>query len=192
MNNNDVKNDQQFQALAILVVLVASALSYFIINPKINDLRQFNNKIQAKEKEISASQARITDLKAMQDKFRENPDDLQLLDLVIPKDEQFPELIRQLSAMAANSGMVLKSINPDNRSGSEETIVAVTLSGDYLGLINFANNVEKNNRLVSLKSFALASSGEDNGSFEATLRLGFFTNSPQANQASESQSKEEE
>lgn len=194
MNNNDSKNDQQFQALVILVVIMASALSYFVINPKINDLHQLNNKIQAKEKEITASQIRIADLKTMQDKSAQNPGDVQLLDLVIPKDDQFPELIRQLNAMANNSGMIIKSINPDNRSASHETLVSVTLGGDYLSLINFANNVEKNNRLISLKSFVLASSNsnDSNNFFEATLRLSFFTNDSNESKTPVSEPKEGE
>lgn len=194
MNNNDSKNDQQFQALVILVVILASALSYFVINPKINNLHQLNNKIQAKEREITASQIRIADLKTMQDKFAQSPGDVQLLDLVIPKDDQFPELIRQLSAMANNSGMIIKSINPDNRSTSQETLVSVTLGGDYLSLINFANNVEKNNRLISLKSFVLASSNsnDSNNFFEATLRLSFFTNDSNESKTPVSEPKEGE
>ncbi|EKD56877.1 MAG: hypothetical protein ACD_58C00059G0002 [uncultured bacterium] len=160
----------------LLVVLICALLGYWVISPKIAEIKEFNTSIAAKEQDTASLNEKIQNLKTLQKQFEAAPGDVEILNLAIADDPQMPEIIEQLTSMASKSGMTIKSIRPDYRDSTNETVVGVTLRGDYINLINYISETEKNLRPASVKSINLSSTTlQDQSVLDTTLAIGFFT-----------------
>lgn len=189
MVNNEGKIPDQIKIYPLLVVLICGALSYWVISPKISTLRDFNTKISAKEKDTVALQEKIDNLKILQKQFTSSPADVELLNLAITEDSQIPEIIEQILAISNKSGMIVKSIRPDYRQTTGETIINITARGDYPNLIGLISGLEKNLRLTSVKSINMNSvTTQTSNVLDTTLAIGFFTLSSATSSISQSNS----
>lgn len=177
MVNEQPKLQTHSPLLPFLMVLICIALGYFIISPKIAEIKSTNTSIAAKDKDTQALQEKIDGLKSLKSKFAVAPDDVNLLKIVTSDSEQMPEIIEQITAIANKSGMLVKSIKPDSRQVAGETLLSLQLGGDYLGLISFSENLEKNVRPAGVKSINMSSGLSDNTkTFDATVTISLFTN----------------
>lgn len=192
MVNNQNKVQNQTTIYPFLVILICGLLSFWVINPKIAVLKDLNTKISAKEKDTSALNEKIQNLKSLQKQFKDSSQDVELFNLAITEDEQMPEIIEQITSMASKSGVIVKTIRPDTRQVSNETVVNLSIRGDYPNLTAFVSRLEKNLRLATIKSININSSvAQDKKSLDTTLALGFFTAEKSTVSANTSSSQEE-
>lgn len=193
MVNRENKVQNTTSIYPLLIILVCALLGYWVINPKIVEIKEYNTSIAAKEKDTTTLDEKIQNLKSLQKQFTASPSDVEILNLAIADDPQMPEIIEQLTSMASKSGMTIKSIRPDYRDATNETVVGITLRGDYINLINYITEIEKNLRPASVKSLNLSSTIlQDQNVLDTTLALGFFTSKNNSSNITSSTNNSEE
>jgi Tfp pilus assembly protein PilO len=173
MLNESAKIKNQTQLFPLLISIICLTIGYFIIFPKIDELKLINTQIEAKNQNISEIQEKITNLNALKNEFTNNSGTLESVNLALADSSQLAEIIEQVTGISQKSGMNLKSIKPDSKQLNNELLINLSLQGDYSSLINFTENVEKNLRPISVKSISMSMSTD--GIFDANIGLGVLT-----------------
>lgn len=169
---------EENSALTTLAILIGLALIYFGFRPILSDYRENRLSLETRKMEIVALEARKAELETLQTKFSKSASALNRLAVALPDDEQYPELLTQISALSAASGTTLSSIQPSRgTSASEEVITTLSLKGSYPSLITFFENLEHNLRPIQVKSLNITRGDESSNLISATIQLGFAKNS---------------
>jgi Tfp pilus assembly protein PilO len=173
MLNEEAKIKNQTQLLPLLISVICLAIGYFVILPKIEELKLINIQIEAKNQNITEVQNKITNLNLLKNEFTNNSGTLEAVNLALADSSQLPEIIEQITSITQKSGMSLKSIKPDSKQINNELLVNLSLQGDFGSLITFTQNIEKNLRPITLKSVSMSMSTD--GTFDANVGLGILT-----------------
>lgn len=175
MTENHSKLNTHSPILPLLVVVVVIGLGYLVIQPTIIELKDLNIQIAAKVKQITTMTEKIDALKYLKAEFAKNTKDLELLGVIIPEDEQVPEILVQLSAIASKSAVQVTSITPKVTSG--KSIFQIGVNGDFSGISSFVDNLEKNSRPIAVQSvsFVPSAAKEGTASMTANLSIEIFT-----------------
>jgi len=110
--------------------------------------------------------------------YQDNKETLKNIDSIMPSDSDTPNLIVQLEAVAAGSGVLLSDLNftiVEEKKGSEKAqevrsgaiqeqapkdyntvSVDMKMTGDYLSFDKFLKTVEENMRLLDIESINFA------------------------------------
>lgn len=155
-----------------LVLLVIILLAVFeLIMPLFNqvsvaqvELRQ----LMSQEKDAQAVIDKIKDLNADYEAMKE---ETARIDVLLPDKEDLATIITSLEAMAGENGLLLESISfappasplvaTSEASWWKNLSLQVSASGSYLSFKNFLQSVEKNMRLMEVKSTRLTSQEKD-------------------------------
>jgi len=140
--------------LCIVVVLVAA---YFILMPKYNSLKDLGAQIKEKEQTLASRQEALEDLKELEESYNRAKVKVKDIPDILPKEEQVPELLVQLDALAKENNMGLASINITPGAEAEEALykslsISAGVAGSYSNLKKYLDSVEKNMRLIDITS----------------------------------------
>lgn len=149
--------------ITLVCVLLIGVIAYFYLNPAISRLKDLNTKVAAKDKEINLLTDKINNLTQLQIKFNQNQAEVKELQLAAPSSDQVADILVELEAIGAKSGVKINSIQPSKDTQSSQVPVNVSVQGDYLALTNFVAATEKNIRPISIKSINLTSSAQAGG-----------------------------
>ena len=166
MDQKSKSSSAMFITLACVIVI--GGVGYFVINPGISGLKDASVKLDAKAKEVTELNDKITTLKSLQSQFTQASDTVEKLQLAIPSTDQMPEIMVQIETMASESGLRVNSIQPakettaGNVAESKASVpVTVSLQGDYPGLYTFLTKMEKDIRPMNVKSINIATATKE-------------------------------
>jgi len=174
---------QYFQFIIIFIIFIIFATSYFfLLKPKYNELcfeKKLN--IERKNKEFKKQEEYLSLLKLLKENFGKIKDeDMEKLNLILPREEDIPGLIVALESLAGENGAILlgidvseigeKSRSPREKKESltekkpdisekqfftiKELMINVRLSAiDYETLKRFLGAIETNMRIMDITSF---------------------------------------
>lgn len=189
MNINLIKNYQKGSVvigvlISLSVVICGGLLSYTWkqLLPAINAANQ--SKIQLKS-DISELKTKISELGQTQTVVNRIKPSLSSLELALPNNDQFPEMLVMIEAMAKSSGLsevsALEIGTSDtaatNTNNYKPATFSITGLGFYENAIVFLDNLYNNIRTVEINSVALTtketSSSESGGTTTVPGQLNF-------------------
>ncbi len=100
----------------------------------------------------------------LQQQYDTHKKDIEKLAVILPQKKRGDTIIFGIQTIATQSGIQLKRISLSPSSGLDEygsQLVSIDLSGSYQNLINFITTIEKNIRILDIRSMEIgeASSG---------------------------------
>ena len=165
---------QQHQTLIIAGAgIVAVALLYFGVMPKMNTLSTLRASAEIKSREADAVVAQVSDLKKLATELTQNAAQLNTLKSALPTEKKIDEAFIMINEIAHASGVELTNVQP--KSGNAqigELQISLSAIGDYESLIRFTKNLRSNQRLTIVKSVSFsAKATRDMGDGQKTTQL---------------------
>lgn len=146
-------------AVSGLSIIVAILLGYFGLRPLLDSYHQNVLRSQALAAEVSDLQARKTQLTALQQDLIKYKDQVNQLAAAVPPGTNYPELLVQLSALAAKGQVTISSVLPGRDTSNPQTVpVTITVRGTYPQLLSFAQAIEVNLQPIAISSMSLIGS----------------------------------
>jgi Tfp pilus assembly protein PilO len=173
---------------AILLVVVAVLLYFFIVQPKLSELREKQTTMDGLESE---KQTLISKRKQMEEQIatlRSHSSDIKRLDEAMPLDGRETKAHILFEDLAIKSGMTLQSLsvspqgdkviagNPElsqnpfkAKRALVKTNIAMTASGSFEQFLGLLSRIETSGRIIDLTGVDITSS--DDSSLDFTLTL---------------------
>ncbi|PJE57491.1 MAG: hypothetical protein COU82_01680 [Candidatus Portnoybacteria bacterium CG10_big_fil_rev_8_21_14_0_10_38_18] len=178
-------------AIIIILVLVFVAIVVFLDVPGVQNVLTSRKDIEIQKQRFLDTQELEGKIEKLVSSYEGNKDVVEKTTYILPDNEDLPNLIVQLEALAFEQGLLLEKIefaavNQDAVGGGEEGSTASTqnyqtititlkLMGSYPALKNFLKETEENMRLMDVSSINFStSSGETPEIFEFDLRLNTY------------------
>ncbi len=147
--------------LIILIVLVVFSSEYFfIIKPKVDQAVNGGPFDLASHRQVLAEQKeylqRLEELKIESDNI--NIAELEKLDLVLANTVSMPDILKQIDALAIQSGLELIGFG----AGYEQGVITISLSfkgGDYQSIKQYLAAIEKNIRIMDVETVTMKELG---------------------------------
>jgi len=141
---------------------LALAMGLVFIQPKYQELKLIEEKIEARRAELQSKEDYLQKLKDTSQKLDQyRIVELSIIDSSLPPDASLPNLLDFLQKTSSENGLVLKttkrtgvSLVPD--SEIKETKLSLQLIGDYPSLKNFLQTLEKTARLIEVDSISFS------------------------------------
>jgi Tfp pilus assembly protein PilO len=146
-------------AYALLAIVGTIILYLFGFNRGLTLLREASLQKAANESKISALQTKLADLRRLEQQFKVEKAQVDVLAVAMPADKQLAEIVTMMETMAARATVVLQSLQPTDLT-QEGLTMAVTVQGSFGGILTFTELMEKNIRPIRLGPLNIASGGE--------------------------------
>lgn len=170
MNGFDIKKiDLKNKILISLgsVLLMSSAIIYFLIIPTLDDIDLINEKIQAQNIEVEEKYNKIMSQRKLLEKIKTIEPQMAKLDRIfIDKNRQL-EFITTLEGIAAANGIIQKinlpplSNSKDVKNDAGKGLLSLDSNGSFSNIISYLSDIESLNYYINIKSFSMANA-EDN------------------------------
>jgi len=171
----------------IVPVLVAAALAagYFLVWPQYKAVQDSKANLAAKQTVVNERKASIDSVKNLVADLEKKRASLSAIDEALPLSPDLPVLLANVEYLANQSGMAVENLQiqsstgPSASSGQVEAIepktgtigIDLTVQGRYPQLLALILNVEKNLRLMDIKSISFGPPDEETGSRSYAVQL---------------------
>lgn len=166
-----------------MVLAVVGALGYFFLisgaRADRDTLLQESEVRRAEVLKAKADEANLRPFRAQAEALRKQ---LEAAKERLPSEREIPVVYRQVSDLAAQSGLgvaLFQPKTPEEREVLTEVPIAVTAECSYHQLGAFLERVGKMERIVSLGDFRLTGIDRSTGSLRAELTLATYTFRPE-------------
>lgn len=153
--------------VSLLAVVLAGLAVWLVMTPALKAIGDTQAEISKLTTETTDLQQQVTTLKNFAKQGNALTQQLAILAIAAPTKGKIPELLMMIQTMAARSGLALVNATPVV-SGSN-TRTDITLRGDYPGLVNFLDILNRNIRPGAVKSFSFIGQGSDTAQNQSTM-----------------------
>lgn len=161
----------------ILAIVISFGIAYFGLKPALISYHDARVAVGARGEEINNLTDRKTALVQLGGLLKKYDSQIKLLNLAVPPEPQYPELLAQLAAMAEESGLTLTSLQPQSSDLTNTASVPVNLTvrGSFPNMVGFAGKIETNLRPATVLSISLVGNGDPDSTKQltATIQLRF-------------------
>ena len=176
-------NTAFFAGIALILVAGSFYYTWKMIIPKYTEDK---TKSVSLDTSIAEANKKLDSLKKAQTTLTQLGDIPTQLSVAVPEDKDMPNLITELEAVAAKSGMILPTIAVSDGSSATPaagtTPVAVAATGNAITIsiatpgtfetINsLISDLEKDIRFMNIKSVSISSATDDKGAVTMTVSL---------------------
>ena len=166
-----------------MVLVIAGALGYFFLisgtRAERDALVEENEVRRAEVIKAKADEANLHPFRALAEALRKR---LDLAKERLPSEREIPQVYRQVSDLATQSGLGVSLFQPkpaEDRDVLSEVPIAVTGESTYHQLGAFLERVGKMPRIVSLGDFRLVGIDRPTGTIRAEMTLATYTFRPE-------------
>src|SRR3990170_2742873 len=166
-----------------MVLVIAGALGYFFLisgsRAERDALVEENEVRRAEVIKAKADEANLRPFRAQAEALRKR---LDLAKERLPSEREIPQVYRQVSDLATQSGLGVSLFQPkpaEDRDVLSEVPIAVTGESTYHQLGAFLERVGKMPRIVSLGDFRLVGIDRPTGTIRAEMTLATYTFRPE-------------
>lgn len=153
------------ELLMILTVFLVPVGAYFgAFRPQLSKIQQDKADLQHKREmldKLRSETARTADLVAANDEIAGS---IELIEGRLPSNKEVDEIVRQVSALAVESGLAppsLKSSKPVAAATYREQPLQLTTSGEFVGFYDFLLKLERLPRITRLVDMTIDRSREE-------------------------------
>lgn len=151
----------------------------FLDIPMLQNISDIKKTTETQQKLLEEKRDFIQTVKKLAEKYDGNEDIFKKLDSILPDDQDTPNLIVQLEALAGGNGMILNDFLISETEKTEKVpdyktvSISLKLNGSYEAFKNFLVTVENNMRLIDINSvnFQTQAESENNSSFDFDVIL---------------------
>lgn len=144
-----------------------------LLLPSLISAHQSKNQLKS---EVSELKTKLDEIKQAQSVVNHIKPSLSSLELALPNNDQFPEMLVMMNAMAQDSGLTdVSALNlgtadasTTNTDSYKPATFSITASGFYENAVVFLDNLYNNIRTVEINTIVLSTKGESGNSDEGT------------------------
>ena len=167
----------------VMVLVIVGALGYFFLisgsRAERDALLEENDVRRAEVLKAKADEANLRPFRALAEALRKR---LDLAKERLPSEREIPQVYRQVSDLATQSGLGVSLFQPkpaEDRDVLSEVPIVVTAESTYHQLGAFLERVGKMPRIVSLGDFRLVGIDRPTGTIRAEMTLATYTFRPE-------------
>jgi Tfp pilus assembly protein PilO len=154
---------------AFAIVLVSAALGFFSVFPKYGEWQDVEREISEKNAEIATNQEYYANLKSAAAQLEKYQESFKKINTALPEGSDAPALMDFIQITAAQSGLVLETVDYNAPASNLTAKAAATgaspaapakrslqnygisadLSGSYADFKNFMSRIEHSSRLIN-------------------------------------------
>lgn len=163
--------------LLFMLVGASVIVGIFFVLPAYKDMRSMRATIQKHQQEYETRAAYYATLREVQSRLEERREGVSRLDAAIPKELGLSALYGLLQTMAAESGLVMRSVGSSSVDQSmadvraRQSIISLKLTGTYASLKAFLERMEAAPRFLNVQDVAFLSSKSAAVPFDFSLSL---------------------
>ena len=173
---------QYYAAFCLLLAAIFVVSGYLLLEPKITNFKRINESINVTLKEIDDVERFLASVERSISAAEQIPEDTLLrVNESLPKEADIPNLLRTMSVIAEQNHVTMGGVQFAQRALTEEEKMAglqlapldmnLTLAAPgYLATKSFLEDLERNVRLLDVKSINVGGEGNDGG-FSYALEL---------------------
>lgn len=181
--------------LSVASLFIVLIVFFFFILPQTGVLRETRHKLGVKKAEASALTQRVNALNTLKSQFQSLGINTTRLKIALPAEPKHEELFVMTESMAGKAGVNLANIQPTSSSdsGARTTRLAITVTGDYQGMIRFTQEINSNIRPSVIKSVSLVANDQSAGqtTVTGTFDVEFLTVTSAVDSAEKTEEKDE-
>ena len=176
-------------AIALVVVILAV---FFLVLPKMNEVSETQDQLQAAEERETTLQAQLDSLQDAQRAAPQTEQEIAAIDAAVPPTADLPGLFRLLQGAADRSAVDFFSFTPGtpvvNPTSSYSTIASqVTVNGGYFAIDEFLFLLETLPRAAKVTTLAItpgtagqATTTTSTSTLQLQMTVEFYTTDPSA------------
>lgn len=153
--------------LAVALLLVPLAIFYFaMFKPNHDNLDRLDRQKATLEKKLEEVRIKARDRERLQKELEETMVVFDETSQLLPKEQEIPQLLRDISALGRNAGLDFLAFKPgaDNpKDFYAEIPVSINLKGPYHNLGFFLDQVSKLDRIVTVDNIKMSGPQMDAG-----------------------------
>lgn len=116
------KSIQRNISLIIIVAILAVAgLAFYFLKPKYDELRKVQANVLTAKNNLKDQKQSLEDAKGLLENYEGVKESLYDLSLALPTEQDIPNLLVQLEALASENGVLMKSVDYSEIEEKEET-----------------------------------------------------------------------
>ncbi len=155
----------------IIIVLILGFIAsvIFLDIPMVQGVLDTRKSIENQQKTLIEKNEFIETVSSLATKYKGNEDVLNQLRFILPNDEDIPNLVVQLEALAVSNGIILSDTTitkaeKDENSPIDYAIININLrlNGSYEAFKSFLASVENNMRLIDIDTINFQAEGVEN------------------------------
>ena len=168
LDNKYIPLESKFKILiAVAILVVAAALFYFLryspVQKKIAGLQQQRSQIETR---LVRVKKKAQNRERLRQELAETERIFLELSELLPKEQEIPKLLKDISALGTNAGLDFVSFRPGNDIPKDfyaEIPVDINVNGPYHNLGFFLDQVSKLDRIVTVNNIKLGGAKMDAG-----------------------------
>jgi len=178
--------------ILIILILAFIAVVIFFDVPGVQGVLQTRKDIDIQKQILLDDQLFLAKVKQLIKIYKENKDNIDKIDFILPLKEDIPNLLVQVEALVLEQGLILDKLEvttpteetgggvslAENRAKKETSTtkyntlnIDLGFTGDYSALKNFLKATEENMRLIDINSIGISPESEASGIFRFDLSL---------------------
>ena len=96
--------------VVIILLLGFIAVVIFLDVPKVQEILDLRRKVETQEEALFQKEELMARVEKLKNKYEDNEESLTKVNYILPSEEEIPNLIVQLEAMALEAGLILERI----------------------------------------------------------------------------------
>jgi len=150
---------QKVLILALISIMEAAALVWFLYIPKHNELTELNTELTRLQGEISEKTRIANNLPKIQREFEDLNRELAQALTELPNSKEIPTLLTSITTLGKNAGLDFLTFRPKPEVVKDfyaDVPVDITVSGSYFSVANFFAAVANLPRIVNITNVAFS------------------------------------
>lgn len=150
---------QKIIIFAIVLVLEAAALVWFMYMPKYREHAGLKTELSKLQNEIDEKTRVVANLPKLQQEYDQLNQELAQALTELPNSKEIPSLLTSITALGKNAGLDFLVFRPKGESVKDfyaEVPVDITVSGSFYSVANFFAAVSNLPRIVNISNVAFA------------------------------------
>jgi type IV pilus assembly protein PilO len=177
--------EQKYKLIIGAVILILTMVIFFftIFKPNTDELNKLNNQKVTLEKKLEQVKKKARNKERLQKELEETQVVFDEAAKLLPKEQEIPQLLRDISALGRNAGLDFLSFKPGKDTPKDfyaEIPVNINVNGPYHNLGFFLDQVSKLDRIVTVDNIKMGGPKMDAGEMllasSCTLKTYRFTN----------------
>lgn len=158
-----IPSQYRWAMIPAILVLLGAAYWYFLYNPRAETIARLENRIAEKRRILEKHRKIAAKYDEFKAKVEELEDTLRVLLAQLPKRNEIPDLIRQISDLGVGRGLQITLLRPQSEQPKEfyaHVPITVRVVGGYHAVGQFFDALGRLPRLVSISNIQMTVNAE--------------------------------
>jgi len=142
-------------ALGVIFVLPLLLCYFFVYKPNFDEVDKLKSQIAKSSEELKRVRKAARDLPAHQEELEKTREAFELTSVLLPKSQEIPDLLRNISDLGKHSGLDFLSFVPGGEIPKDfyaEIPIDIKIRGPYHNLGLFLDRISKLERIVTVNN----------------------------------------